>query len=106
MAFLTKFLKADLAKIGFYYFQNSSRSLGSIARKTRKILCKTLLKFLFLWYTNQEVYMIFTEENSNLLESNLYRELQNGKSSEYIIEKYVLHNLPYFLMTIWICSLI
>lgn len=40
--------------------------------------------------------MNFTEENSNLLNSAVYKEIQNKKSAEYIIEKYVLHNLPYF----------
>ena len=40
--------------------------------------------------------MEFTEANSNLLKSELYHDLQNGKTSDYIIEKYVLHNSPFF----------
>lgn len=40
--------------------------------------------------------MNFTKEHSNLLASDLYKEIQSGKSSEYIIEKYVLHNIPFF----------
>ncbi|MBE7075063.1 MAG: hypothetical protein E7376_03715 [Clostridiales bacterium] len=40
--------------------------------------------------------MDYTNENSNLLNSDLFKEIQNGKNSEYIIEKYVLHNIPFY----------
>lgn len=39
--------------------------------------------------------MIFTEEHSNLLNSDLYNELQQ-RTPDYLIEKYVLHNIPFF----------
>ncbi len=40
--------------------------------------------------------MNYTEEHSNLLASGLFEEISNGKTSDYLIEKYVLHNIPYF----------
>ena len=40
--------------------------------------------------------MNYTNEHSNLIDSDLYKEIQSGKSSEYIIEKYILHNIPYY----------
>lgn len=40
--------------------------------------------------------MDYTIEHSNLIASGLYKEIQDGKTSEYIIEKYILHNIPYF----------
>ncbi len=33
---------------------------------------------------------------TNLITSDVYKDILKGKTSNYIIEKYVLHNVPYF----------
>lgn len=36
---------------------------------------------------------------SNLLASDFYKDILNGKSSDYLIEKHILHNVPFFFKT-------